>query len=96
MIESDTMESPLTNKIVETDNSLKQMLVDYVGKQFATEQDEGTFDVTVKMITDTLATEFPEFVLLMAEENWLRGYQQGLNDAGLYEKQPEQDSGTSE
>jgi hypothetical protein len=32
----------------------------------------------------------------MAEENWLRGYQQGLNDAGLYEKQPEQDSGTSE
>ena len=90
------MENPLTNKIVETDNSLKQILVEYVGKKYATEEDEGTFDVTVKMITETLASEFPEFVMLMAEENWIRGYQQGLNDAGVYEKQPEENSGTGE
>jgi hypothetical protein len=30
---------------------------------------------------DTLAHEFPEFVMIMAEENWVRGYQQGLDDA---------------
>lgn len=33
------------------------------------------------MIVDTLAHEFPEFVMIMAEENWARGYQQGINDA---------------
>ena len=42
------------------------------------------------MITDTLADEFPEFVLLMAEENWVRGYKQGLDDAKISEEQPEQ------
>ena len=93
--ESAATDSQLTNKGVESNNSLKQMLVDYVGKKFATEEDEGTFDVTVKMITDTLANEFPEFVLLMAEENWIRGYEQGLNDAGIHQEQPEEDSGTS-
>ena len=30
---------------------------------------------------DTLAHEFPEFVMIMAEENWVRGYQQGIDDA---------------
>ena len=45
------------------------------------EEDEGEFEVTVQMIVDTLAHEFPEFVMIMAEENWVRGYQQGLDDA---------------
>ena len=93
--EQEAAESPLTNKIVESDNLLKQILVDYVGKKYASEEVEGTFDVTVQMITETLANEFPEFVMLMAEENWIRGYQQGLNDAGVYEEQPEENSGTS-
>lgn len=87
--------SPLTNKIVESDNPLKQILIDYVGGKFATEEDEGTFDVTVKMVTDILANEFPEFVLLMAEENWIRGYEQGLNDAGIHQEQTAENSRTS-
>ena len=94
MTEQQAMENPLVNKIVETDNSLKQMLVEYVGKKFATEEDEGTFDVTVQMITDILANEFPEFVMIMAEENWLRGYEQGLSDAEISKKQTEHNSGT--
>ena len=32
------------------------------------------------MIVNTMAKEFPEFVLTVAEENWVRGYQQALND----------------
>ena len=32
------------------------------------------------MIIDVLADEFPEFVLALAEENWVRGYQQALTD----------------
>ena len=42
------------------------------------------------MIAEVLATDFPEFAFAYAEENYLRGYQQGLNDAeGLYSKSSE-------
>ena len=33
------------------------------------------------MIAEILAVEFPEFVWAFAEENFLRGYQLGLDDA---------------
>ena len=69
------------NVMVAAENPLKQMLIEYVGNKYATEEDEGEFEVTVQMIVDTLAHEFPEFVMIMAEENWVRGYQQGLDDA---------------
>jgi hypothetical protein len=71
----------LAGVVVAKENTLKEMLVEYVGNKFATAEDEGDFEVTVQMITDTLAHEFPEFVMIMAEENWIRGYQQGLDDA---------------
>ena len=60
---------------VSADNELKDMLVTYVGTKFDKE------DVTVNMIAETLAHEFPEFVYALAEENFLRGYQLGLDDA---------------
>ena len=71
----------LASVVVAKENDLKEMLVEYVGNKFATEQDDGDFEVTVQMIVDTLAHEFPEFVMIMAEENWIRGYQQGIDDA---------------
>jgi hypothetical protein len=71
----------LASVVVAKENDLKEMLVEYVGNKFATEQDDGDFEVTVQMIVDTLAHEFPEFVMIMAEENWVRGYQQGIDDA---------------
>mgnify|MGYP003641914287 FL=1 len=67
--------------VVDNDTPLKQMLLEYVGNKYATPSDEGEFEVTVQMIVDTLAHEFPEFVMIMAEENWVRGYQQGIDDA---------------
>jgi hypothetical protein len=71
----------LTGVIVAKKNVLKEMLVEYVGNKFSKSEDEGEFEVTVQMVVDTLAHEFPEFVMIMAEENWVRGYQQGLDDA---------------
>jgi hypothetical protein len=62
--------------LVDPDNELKKYLVDYVGKKFDKEE------VTVNMIAETLAHEFPDFVIAFAEENFLRGYQLGLDDAG--------------
>ena len=67
--------------VVDNNTPLKQMLLEYVGNKYATPSDEGEFEVTVQMIVETLAHEFPEFVMIMAEENWVRGYQQGIDDA---------------
>ena len=83
-------QSELSGVVVAAENPLKQMLLEYVGKKFATEEDEGEFEVTVQMIVETLAHEFPEFVMIMAEENWVRGYQQGIDDASrLHTAAPE-------
>ena len=85
-----TETNELSGVVVAAENPLKQMLLEYVGDKFATEEDEGEFEVTVQMIVDTLAHEFPEFVMIMAEENWVRGYQQGIDDASrLHTTAPE-------
>ena len=40
------------------------------------------------MVAEVLASDFPEFTFAFAEENFLRGYQLGLNDAELLEREP--------
>jgi hypothetical protein len=73
--------------VVAPENPLKQMLVDYVGEQYVTEDFDGEMEITVEMITNVLALEFPELIMLMAEENWIRGYQQGIDDAARLPKE---------
>jgi len=63
-------------KVVDTENPLKEWLVNYVGEKI--NPDSG--DVTVGMIVETLAEDFPEFLLVIAEENFVRGYEQALTD----------------
>ena len=82
----------LASVVVAKENDLKEMLVEYVGNKYATQEDEGEFEVTVQMIVDTLAHEFPEFVMIMAEENWVRGYQQGIDDATKLPQTPSADA----
>ena len=36
--------------------------------------------VTVEQVIDVFAEQFPEFLLALAEENWVNGYTQALND----------------
>ena len=69
-------ENEALDEVVTGENELKRMLVNYVGEKKSPEDDQ----VTVEMIVEQLADEFPEFVLVVAEENFLRGYQQALND----------------
>ena len=79
--------NPMLNQVGEPDTDLKNMLVEYVG----TTLNPGNLEVTVEMIIEVVAKEFPEFVLSLAEENWVRGYQQALVDVevgkGLAEKE---------
>ena len=70
-------ENPDLLKKVEPVNELKSWLVNYVGDKLNPENDE----VNVEMIIQVMAEEFPEFLLAVSEENFIRGYQQGLADA---------------
>jgi len=69
-------ENPDLLKVVTTENPLKQMLVNYVGEKLEPENDE----VNVEMIIQVMAEEFPEALLAVAEENFIRGYRQGIAD----------------
>ena len=67
---------------VNTDTEMKNWLVNYVGEK----HDPDSGEVTVEMIVETMATEFPEFLMAVAEENWVRGYHQALNDVDAGQK----------
>ncbi len=66
----------LEETVVEKDNPLKEMFVQYVGQKLKPENSE----VNVEMCVQVLAEEFPDFLLLVAQENFLRGYRQCLLD----------------
>ena len=69
----------ITEGLTETVNpntEMKEWLVNYVGEKHNPD-DEG---VTVEMIVTTMANEFPEFLMAVAEENWIRGYHQAFDD----------------
>jgi len=76
-------QNPDLTKAIEKDSPIKEWLVDYVGQ----EHDPEDGDVTVEMIIDTMANEFPEFLMVLAEENWIRGYQQAMFDIDDAEKE---------
>tara|TARA_R110002012_G_scaffold196556_2_gene364984 strand:- start:654 stop:890 length:237 start_codon:yes stop_codon:yes gene_type:complete len=72
-----SQENPDLNEVIDpADSPMKEWMVTYVGERFDIEE------VTVEMIVDVMANEFPEFLLAIAEENFLRGYSKGLEDAG--------------
>jgi len=75
-------ENPELLEPVEKSNELKEWLVNYVGEKH--EPESG--DVNVEMIIKTMAEDFPEFLLVLAEENFIRGYQQALADVDEGEK----------
>lgn len=70
------------NNPVSVDNKLKEIIVDHVGSVLNPENDE----VTLEMVINAMAEEFPEFLLCVAEENWVRGYQQALIDVDYGKK----------
>ena len=74
--------STLGHTVDRSDSELKTYIVNYVGNKVQPENEE----VTVKMVVETLAVEFPEFILALAEENWVRGYEQALADVDTGKK----------
>jgi hypothetical protein len=64
---------------MKVDSELKEIIVDYIGNKKNPENDE----ITVELIVEAMAEEFPEFLMVVAEENFIRGYSQALSDINL-------------
>ena len=76
------MENINLNETVSSETGLKELIVNYIGERLARSE-----EVTVDMAVEVFAAEFPEFLLAVAEENFLRGYEQALADVETMEKQ---------
>ena len=61
---------------IQPENQMKEWLINYVGDRLQPESDE----VNVEMIIKVMAEEFPEFLMPVAEENFIRGYRQAVFD----------------
>ena len=87
------MKNPdLTKELVPDENELKSIIVNYVGKTLNPEKDE----ITVEQVIDVFAEQFPEFLLAVAEENWVNGYSQALKDVDFVQKDKKNDPEPSE
>ena len=84
-----TDRNPTLDEVVKADNNLKNLLIQHVGEKLNPEDK----NITIEMVIEVMADEFPELVMTLAEENWIRGYEQGLDDVyvgkGLVEKENE-------
>ena len=88
--ETEAYANPVLTEQVAKDTPLKEWLVNYTGQKFEAErarynaetgnQFEWDGNVTVEMIVETMVSDFPEFLMAVAEENFIRGYRQALAD----------------
>ncbi len=69
-------ENPDLEMPVETTTGLKELVVNYIGERLQPEDG----DITVAMAVQVFAAEFPEFLMAVAEENFIRGYHQAMRD----------------
>jgi len=69
------LENPDLHTAITDTTGLKQLVVNYIGNRL-----EAPEDVTGDMAVEVFAAEFPEFLMAVAEENYLRGYEQALTD----------------
>ena len=69
-------ENPDLLVAIQPENEMKTWLVNYVGEKLQPESDQ----INVEMIIKVMAEEFPEFLMPIAEENFIRGYRQAVFD----------------
>tara|TARA_R110000824_G_scaffold122876_1_gene280422 strand:+ start:132 stop:374 length:243 start_codon:yes stop_codon:yes gene_type:complete len=74
-------ENPALEAPVGTTTGLQELVVNYIGDRLEVEE-----EITVDMAVQVFAAEFPEFLMAVAEENFLRGYEQALTDVENHEK----------
>lgn len=87
------MKNPdLLKEVIPTESELKEIIVNYVGNTILPDTDE----ITVEDIINVFADQFPEFLLTLAEENWINGYTQAMKDTRSWDITREQADVTKE
>jgi len=95
------LENPTLKEEVSKNTPMKEWLVGYVGTEFSagverinSEKPEEPLEwdgsVTVEMIIEMMAKEFPDFLMAVAEENFIRGYSQAMADIRELERGSEE------
>jgi hypothetical protein len=64
---------------IKVDTELKQLIVNYIGSKLNPDGEEITLEQAIYLLCE----EFPELVLPIAEENFIRGYNQAYLDLGI-------------
>jgi len=77
-IEKET--SLLDKPVPKNTNNLSRVILEYTAKKL-----ELAEEIHFEQVLDVFVEEFPEFVSLIAEENFMRGYKQGLEDKMAWE-----------
>ena len=67
--------NPDLDTFIEDTSGLRQLVINYIGDRLVVDE-----EVTIDMAVEVFAAEFPEFLMAVAEENFLRGYEQALTD----------------
>lgn len=80
---NESLNPDLLKEVVPTESELKEIIVNYVGNIKNPDNDE----VTVEDVVEVFSQQFPEFLLAIAEENWVNGYSQALNDVRFLEQE---------
>lgn len=74
--EEDFIKDDIKYQLVKEETPLKEIIVNYIGEKLHPTEP----DVTVEDVVTVFADEFPEFLVVVAQENWLLGYKQALED----------------
>ena len=70
--------NPELDKVLNPEDSdLKDLIVNYIGNKL---DPPDTDEITLEMAVLVLMEEFPELLLALAEENFIRGYKQAFTD----------------
>ena len=72
----------LQHVFLQRDSKLKEVIINYVGETLHPEEP----NVTVEDVVAIFADEFPEFLFVVAQQNFLNGYKHGLEDSIIPEK----------
>ena len=84
----EALQNPDLKEVVQVDNKLKDFIVNFAGEHLKPENGE----VTVEMVVEILASHFPEMLFAVAEENFIRGYEQALNDLNNFSEERQDNS----
>ncbi len=71
-------------KDIDQSSPIRKLIVEYVGTK------NNSTEVSLEMIIQVLLNEFPELPITIAEDGFIRGYQQGLSDIEQFDKEFEE------